>query len=65
MWTFAQIQEIRSKYNTSLAVPIVGLYPPNPLGLYDMINQNYEWVSDWYDAEYYANSPEHNPQGPL
>ncbi|MBE0443345.1 SUMF1/EgtB/PvdO family nonheme iron enzyme [Psychrobacter sp. FME13] len=65
VWTFKQKQEIRSKYNTSLAVPIVGLYPPNPLGLYDMINQNYEWVSDWYDAEYYANSPEHNPQGPL
>ena len=64
IWTFAQIQEIRSKYNTSLAVPIVGLYPSNPLGLYDMTNQNYEWMSDWYAKDYYANSPEHNPQGP-
>ena len=64
VWTFEQKQEIRSKYNTSLAVPIVGLYPPNPLGLYDMTNQNYEWMSDWYAKDYYANSPEHNPQGP-
>ena len=65
VWTFEQKQEIRNKYNTSLAVPIVGLYPPNPLGLYDMTNQNYEWMSDWYDDNYYAESPEHNPQGPL
>ncbi|MBE0443256.1 MULTISPECIES: formylglycine-generating enzyme family protein [unclassified Psychrobacter] len=65
IWTFEQKQEIRSKYNTSLAVPIVGLYPPNPLGLYDMTNQNYEWMSDWYDDNYYAESPEHSPQGPL
>ncbi|WP_201590637.1 formylglycine-generating enzyme family protein [Psychrobacter fozii] len=64
IWTFAQIQEIRSKYNTNLAVPIVDLYPSNPLGLYDMTNQNYEWMSDWYAKDYYANSPEHNPQGP-
>ncbi|MGP9599445.1 formylglycine-generating enzyme family protein [Psychrobacter sp. AOP42-A1-21] len=65
VWTFEQKQEIRNKYNTSLAVPIVGLYPPNPLGLYDMTNQNYEWMSDWYDDNYYAESPEHSPQGPL
>ncbi|MBE0443346.1 formylglycine-generating enzyme family protein [Psychrobacter sp. AOP7-D1-15] len=64
VWTFKQKQELSNKYNTSLAIPIVGLYPPNPLGLYDMTNQNYEWMSDWYDAQYYGDSPEHNPQGP-
>jgi formylglycine-generating enzyme required for sulfatase activity len=23
-----------------------------------------EWVSDWYDADYYDVSPDNNPQGP-
>jgi formylglycine-generating enzyme required for sulfatase activity len=23
-----------------------------------------EWVADWYDDDYYAGSPERNPQGP-
>ena len=63
MWTYEEQREFSDRYNTSLAVPMLGLYPPNPLGLYDLSNQNYEWISDWYDPEYYANSPERNPQG--
>lgn len=23
-----------------------------------------EWVNDWYDEEYYKNSPRNNPKGP-
>jgi sulfatase modifying factor 1 len=44
----------------------VGSYPEgrSPLGLYDMAGNVFEWVSDWYDAEYYADSPAENPQGP-
>ncbi len=41
-----------------------GSYPPNPLGVYDMTGNVHEWVNDWYDQEYYANSPVKNPQGP-
>ncbi len=62
--TFDEMSELSSKYNTNLAIPMVGLYPPNPLGLYDMTNQNNEWMTDWYSEDYYANSSEHNPQGP-
>ncbi|WP_118988215.1 formylglycine-generating enzyme family protein [Photorhabdus sp. CRCIA-P01] len=42
----------------------VGSYPPNPLGLYDMMGNRRDWVNDWYAADYYQHSPEHNPQGP-
>ena len=62
--TFDEMKELSRKYNTNLAIPTVGLYPANPLGLYDMTNQNLEWMMDWYSEDYYANSPEHNPQGP-
>lgn len=39
-------------------------YPPNGNGLYDVIGNVLEWVSDGYDENYYKNSPDTNPQGP-
>ncbi|RYE81538.1 MAG: hypothetical protein EOO80_00760 [Oxalobacteraceae bacterium] len=44
--------------------PDVGSYPPNPAGLYGMSENTYEWVADWFDENYYKNSPENNPTGP-
>ena len=41
-------------------------YAPNPLGIYDMAGNVYDWCEDWYDYNYYevsAQEPE-NPKGP-
>src|SRR6266480_241290 len=42
----------------------VARYAPNGFGLYDICENVYEWCSDWYEADYYAISPERNPGGP-
>jgi eukaryotic-like serine/threonine-protein kinase len=36
----------------------------SPYGALDMAGNVMEWVADWYDAGYYAVSPDMNPKGP-
>jgi formylglycine-generating enzyme required for sulfatase activity len=44
----------------------VGSYPKgaSPYGILDMAGNAWEWVSDWFGADYYKHAPAQNPAGP-
>jgi len=41
----------------------VGSFPANPLGLYDISGNLWEWASDWYGDTTYTEEAVSNPQG--
>ena len=64
-WGEAEPDSRLANFDTDMLVA-VGSFPAgaSPYGLYDMAGNVWEWVVDWYDADYYSVSPYANPLGP-
>jgi serine/threonine protein kinase len=56
---------IPANWNSN-ALQDVGSYPAGQTayGALDMAGNAWEWVNDWFQADYYASSPKENPSGP-
>jgi mono/diheme cytochrome c family protein len=56
----------KEKWNNHAALVPVGQLKDgkSPYGIYDLAGNVWEWVSDWYDPDYYTTSPPQNPKGP-
>jgi formylglycine-generating enzyme required for sulfatase activity len=61
------INSTLANYNNTIGdTAAVGSYEQgkSPYGIYDMAGNVWEWVSDWFDGNYYPASPYSNPTGP-
>jgi len=56
----------QEKWNNHTALVPMGQLKDgkSPYEIYDLAGNVWEWVSDWYDPDYYATSPPQNPKGP-
>ncbi len=66
-WGNAAPDSNRANFNKNhMMTRPVGSYPKgaSPYGVLDMAGNVWEWIADWYDADFYRNSPRDNPQGP-
>jgi sulfatase modifying factor 1 len=73
-WSFGNDQKALGDYawydeNTNVIGELyahqVGLKKPNAFGLYDMHGNVFEWCHDYFGENYYKQSPEKDPTGPV
>lgn len=62
-WWQGHFPDRNSGADGFVGVAPVGSFPANGYGLYDMTGNVWEWVADWFDANYYAQSPKVDPRG--
>jgi formylglycine-generating enzyme required for sulfatase activity len=65
-WDETRLQSSRRAPSDAGSTAAVGSFPKgaSPYGALDMAGNVWQWVEDWYGADYYKKSPERNPTGP-
>ena len=62
---YGPIDEIAWSFNNSWGhTHAVAQKRANRFGLFDVLGNVWEWVNDWYDQDYYQDSPSQDPPGP-
>jgi formylglycine-generating enzyme required for sulfatase activity len=62
---YGPIDEIAWSFNNSWGhTHAVAQKRANGFGLFDVLGNVWEWVNNWYDQDYYQDSPSQDPPGP-